>query len=113
MPFILREQGSGTRVVIRENLVKKDIRLLDLSVEMQLGNNEAVKKAVAAGLGVSFVSEFSIGQELKLGLLKIIPVENFSIHRFFYIVRYSDNLSSAAEALRSFMLAVTRPAIRG
>jgi len=106
MPFILREQGSGTREVIRENLVKKDIRLLDLSVEMQLGNNEAVKKAVAAGLGVSFVSEFSIGQELKLGLLKIIPVENFSIHRFFYIVRYSDNLSSAAEALRSFMLAV-------
>lgn len=102
-PHILREPGSGTREVIRENLLKKDIRLSDLRVELQLGNNEAVKKAVESGLGVSFVSRFSIRQELRLGLLKIIPVENLSMHRFFYVVRHSDNLSSAAEALRSFL----------
>jgi DNA-binding transcriptional LysR family regulator len=103
LPFILREQGSGTREVIRENLLKKGIRLSELRVEMQLGNNEAVKKAVAADLGVSFVSKFSIGQELRLGLLKICPVESLSIRRFFYIVRFPDSLSSPTKALRSFL----------
>ncbi len=75
LPFVCREEGSGTREYISEYLAKNNMTLNDLDVSIELGNPEAIKGAVEAGLGVSIVSQATIVKELKLGTLAARPLE--------------------------------------
>ncbi len=75
LPFVCREEGSGTREYIAEYLAKSDMTHHDLNVSVEVGNPEAVKSAVEAGLGVSIVSQATIIKELKLGTLAARPLE--------------------------------------
>jgi len=47
----------------------------DLNINVEVGNPEAVKSAVEAGLGVSIVSQATVVKELKLATLAAIPLE--------------------------------------
>ncbi|MFC5652128.1 selenium metabolism-associated LysR family transcriptional regulator [Paenibacillus solisilvae] len=85
-PFVLREQGSGTRLVMEEQLKKKHINPGDLKIIMELGSTGAVKSAVEAGLGISFVSESSVKHEIALGLIHLIPLCDVQFKRQFYSI---------------------------
>lgn len=85
-PFVLREQGSGTRLVMEEQLKLKDIDITDLKVVMELGSTGAVKSAVEAGLGISFVSASSVKHEVALGLIQMIDIEDAVFQRKFYSI---------------------------
>jgi DNA-binding transcriptional LysR family regulator len=78
-PMILREVGSGTREVIERHLAKRGQKLQ--CATMVLGNTEAIKRAVIAGLGVAIVSHLTIQAELMSGQLVILPVRNFQLTR--------------------------------
>ncbi len=83
-PFILREPGSGTRAVLEAAIATQGLpRLVPF---MELGSTEAIKKVVAAGLGISFVSEHTIALERKTHLLQQVPLMNFTLSRPLYIV---------------------------
>jgi DNA-binding transcriptional LysR family regulator len=71
-PFIVREEGSGTREVINEYLNQHCKTTLNIS--MELGSPEAVKGAVEAGMGVSVVSRATVQKELKLDTLRAISL---------------------------------------
>lgn len=75
MPFLVREEGSGTREVISEYLGQNDLQWHDLNLSMEFGSPESVKSAVEAGLGISIVSQATVSKELKLGLLAALPLE--------------------------------------
>ena len=68
--WLLREPGSGTRLVNEEFLAGAGIAVETLT----LGSNGAIKQAARAGLGVSFVSRDAVANELDAGLLGVIPV---------------------------------------
>ena len=104
LPFILRESGSGTRITIKQKLLDKGITEEELNVVMRLGSTAAVKRAVESGLGVSFVSEKAIENEIRLGTIKTIPVKDLELDREFFIV-YSGKKSHspAAQALLQFL----------
>ncbi|ACT02403.1 selenium metabolism-associated LysR family transcriptional regulator [Paenibacillus sp. JDR-2] len=91
-PFVVREQGSGTRLVMEEQLKRKKIDPADLKIVMELGSTGAVKSAVEAGLGVSFVSESSVKHEVALGLLHVIPIEDTRFKRQFYSIYLKSTL---------------------
>ena len=74
-PYICREEGSGTREVMLENLHASGGSPSDLEIVMELGSPEAVKGAVEAGMGVSIVSRATIAKELKLGTLVAIDID--------------------------------------
>jgi len=78
-PIILRERGSGTREVIEGALARRRQKLQRIA--MVLGSTEAIKRAVAAGLGVAIVSHLTIQAELALGRLAILPVRGFQVSR--------------------------------
>jgi len=78
-PIILREPGSGTREVIEGALAKRRQKLQRIA--MVLGSTEAIKRAVAAGLGVAIVSHLTIQAELVLGRLAILPVRGLQVSR--------------------------------
>lgn len=96
-PFILREQGSGTRSVLEKALADQGME--PLHPMMELGSTEAIKRVVAADLGVSFVSEHTIQMEVAAGHLKRVPLRDFVVQRPLSIVRMKGKrLSKAAQA---------------
>ena len=75
LPFVCREEGSGTREYMCEYLEANGMPVSDLDLSLEVGNPEAVKSAVEAGLGVSIVSQATIIKELKLHSLVALPLD--------------------------------------
>ncbi|MDQ3813217.1 MAG: LysR family transcriptional regulator [Armatimonadota bacterium] len=77
-PIVSREAGSGTRAVVERALREKGLTIHPV---MALGSTEAVKRAVAAGVGVALVSRLAVSLELEAGRLAVLPVADLQIHR--------------------------------
>jgi DNA-binding transcriptional LysR family regulator len=94
--FLLREVGSGTRAAVEELF---EVAGMPLRIGMVLGHIEAIKQAVAAGLGVSVLSEVAVKREVQYHRLAILQVEHFPIQRRWYIARLAERplMASAAE----------------
>ena len=75
VPFICREEGSGTREVIMDYLQKAGVGHTDMNFCLELGSPEALKGAVEAGMGISILSRSTIAKELKLGTLCEIQLD--------------------------------------
>ncbi len=102
-PFVFRERGSGTRMNAEEFLRQRGI---SASVGLELGDNSAVKEAVAAGLGVALLSRHAIRMELALGRLTVLDVQGLPLRRQWYVVhREHQRLSRAVFAFKAFLLA--------
>jgi DNA-binding transcriptional LysR family regulator len=74
-PYISRESGSGTRECIDDYFKFSGVNLDELNLVMELGSREAIKGAVAAGLGVAVVSSTTVAKEIRLGELTAIPLD--------------------------------------
>jgi DNA-binding transcriptional LysR family regulator len=91
--FIWREAGSGTREGMATLLEQIGIHPENA---LELGNCEGVKRAVAAGLGLSAVSRWAVEMEHSLGMLAILNGEGLSFQRSLYIITRKDRRLSAA-----------------
>lgn len=91
-PFVLREQGSGTRRVMEEELIRRGQDPAALKIVMELGSTGAVKSAVEAGLGISILSQSSVKHELRLGVLEAKTVEGIRFTRSFYSIYLKSTL---------------------
>lgn len=85
-PFIVREEGSGTRDIIVEYFQQKGKRIEDLNIIMTLGNTEAIKGAVESGAGVSIIQKCAIKTEVKVGSIRIVKIEDMQMFQSFTIV---------------------------
>ncbi|MBY0204493.1 DNA-binding transcriptional LysR family regulator [Paenibacillus intestini] len=91
-PFVLREEGSGTRQVMEGQLQKKKIDPNDMNVVMELGSTGAVKSAVEAGVGITMLSPSSVQHELALGLVHIVDIRGLEFKRQFYAIHLKSSL---------------------
>lgn len=101
--FLMREQGSGTRVVMT--------RVLDRLAEgrpyhsVVMGSNETIKQAVMAGLGIAFISAHTVVAELNSRRLVPLALAGLPFMRTWYMVRRADlPPSPVAAAFRAFVL---------
>jgi len=85
-PFVIRERGSGTREILENYLKENAGSDFRLNIVAELGSSEAIKEAIIAGLGVSFISIHAIRRELKQKLLIEIPVSSWVVERDFYVI---------------------------
>ena len=100
--FIVREQGSGTRSAMEAFFSQARFQP---RFSMELHSNDAIKQAVKANLGVSFLSLHTIGLELQAKQLSILDVRGAPVVRAWHVVHaLSKLLSPAAEAFRYFVL---------
>lgn len=105
-PFVVREPGSGTRMVMKEALENLGVKYEELNVIMELGSTEAVKSAVEAGAGITVISASAVSKELKLGSLKKINIKGARIPREFYIVESKGRtLFPSSRAFKEFLIA--------
>ncbi len=82
-PFIMREPGSGTRKAVQKLF---DQHGVSVKVKLDLGSNEAIKQAIAGGLGISVLSWHTLALEGTISQLTILDVEHFLIQRYWYVV---------------------------
>ncbi|TKI05819.1 DNA-binding transcriptional regulator YeiE [Martelella alba] len=99
-PWILREQGSGTREIVDYLLLAQ---LPHFQSVMELGNSEAIKHAVRHGLGISCLSRRVVGEALALGTLATLQIPLPPLIRTLYLVRHRQkHLSRALERFERF-----------
>ncbi|MBW4682009.1 MAG: LysR family transcriptional regulator [Microcoleus vaginatus WJT46-NPBG5] len=101
-PFIIREPGSGTRGAVQKMFEEHGIKL---KIRLELGSNEAIKQAIAGGLGISVLSRHVLALEGGTSKLTILDVENFPIRRQWYVIYPTGKqLSIVARAFFDYLL---------
>jgi len=87
-PFIMREQGSGTRNFFHLALKKIGINsLTDLQVVAELTDTEAIKEAVKSGMGISCISKMAVNVDISQGHVTTVRVEGMDdLRRSFYVI---------------------------
>jgi DNA-binding transcriptional LysR family regulator len=105
--WLLRESGSGTREVVETALANRDVPLHNA---LEFSGAESLKQAVAANLGIAFVSREAALDQLALGRVKTLTIPNFSLRRPFYLLHLPGRpLSPSAKAFESFLLLTREP----
>ncbi|MFN3900441.1 MAG: LysR substrate-binding domain-containing protein [Alishewanella aestuarii] len=93
--WLMREAGSGTRKVTEQFFAEQQFQP---NIMMSLGSNEAIKHAVAAGLGIAVLSDLAVNQPAWSSTtngLRILEVAGFPIVRQWYLVWRRDTPQSA------------------
>jgi DNA-binding transcriptional LysR family regulator len=99
--FLVREPGSGTQELMEERLLQLGIAPADT---MQLGSSEAIKQAVAANLGISVASRYSVEAELASGRLCAANLPALNMQRRLLLLHHKDKrLSRTAVAFRMLL----------
>ncbi|MCI8869471.1 MAG: LysR family transcriptional regulator [Lawsonibacter sp.] len=86
-PFLLREVGSGTRLLF-ENFMRE--RKYPLNVQWECSNPDTIKNAVMDGFGLSVISIRLVEEELRRGDLKLVDVEGCRWERQFSLVYHKN-----------------------
>jgi DNA-binding transcriptional LysR family regulator len=85
-PLVLREAGSGSRHCFEQALSRARLSLSDFQVAMELGGNEAVKEAVAQGLGVALLSSLAVERDRQAGTLHVLKISDAELTRDLYVI---------------------------
>ncbi|MCC5809482.1 MAG: LysR family transcriptional regulator [Ectothiorhodospiraceae bacterium] len=100
-PFVVREPASGTRAAMERLFGWCRI---SPAIHVEIADNEAIKEAVAAGLGLSVVSRHTLELDLQAGRVVTLDVEHFPIARNWYLAyRRGKRLSPIALAFKALV----------
>jgi DNA-binding transcriptional LysR family regulator len=76
--FIVREPQSATRALSEQRVFHKHP---DWRFRLEINHIDALKSALADGMGISFISRRAIARELKSGTLAAVPVDGLVLRR--------------------------------
>jgi DNA-binding transcriptional LysR family regulator len=103
-PFIQRERGSGSRLVIEQTLKQHGVDPATLRVTAEMGSTEAIKQGIKAGIGVSIISRIALTDELHVGSLRTVVIQDVVLRRSFYIIRHKGRtLSPLGQTFTRFL----------
>ncbi len=85
-PLVLREAGSGSRWCLEQALARAGLSLRDFRVAVQLGSNEAIKEAIARGMGVAILSTHAVEKEVQGGRLHALQITGLPLLREMFVV---------------------------
>ena len=108
--LIVREPGSGSREVVAQALAAEGI---EPKRTLEIGSTEAIKQAVAAGLGVAIVSSATISDQVTLGRLKVVPMRDLQIERTLWQLKVPGRIEIPAATAFERMIWQDRPRCRG
>ena len=103
--FIFRKSGSGTRKLIEQKLLEKCIEVDNLNIVSYVDSNEMIKKMIELNLGISFISQIAVKNEVDLGLVKALNIKDLNLKRNFYFVHSKKRtLSPLVEAFKNYII---------
>lgn len=99
--MLLRERGSGTRLAVDRLFREHGV---ELQAKMEIGSNEAIKQAVAGGLGVTVISQHALALEPMQHDLAVLDVQGFPLQGAWYVVHAGNKqLSVVAQAFFDYL----------
>jgi LysR family transcriptional regulator, low CO2-responsive transcriptional regulator len=100
--LLVRERGSGTRTAV-ERLFKDSGHPLHFGSEVS--SNEAIKRMVAAGLGVGFLSVHACALEFEAELLGMLPMQENPVEADWHIMHLVEQpIPKVAAAFQDFVI---------
>jgi len=108
--WILREQGSGTRLTF-DQAMRHHVE--PLNVRLELEHTEAIKRAVESGLGIGCISRLALRDAFRRGSLMPVETPDLDLRRQFYFIWHRQKYQTATmreflELCRSETAGVTR-----
>ncbi len=101
--ILMREEGSGSRLIFETAIKNKGIHLDSFSKVMMIGSIGAIKKLVEKNLGITFVYQKAVEEELENGILKKIPLSDFSVVHPFYLIYLKRIQLRGVETIGNFL----------
>lgn len=99
-PFLMREPGSGTRRLVTKLFEQRG---LASRISMELSDDQSIKEAILAGLGVAIMSRFTLGLEHEPSRLVCLDVDGFPLENHWYFAYpVGKQLSATARAFTDF-----------
>ena len=102
LPLLTRESGSGTNEIVEEYLQRVGLHYKDLVIQMQLGSTESIKNYLFHSNTFSFLSVYSVQQELADDRLCIVDIEGLDMVRTFSFVYRQGQPSPLAKLFMRF-----------
>jgi DNA-binding transcriptional LysR family regulator len=93
VPFVFREEGSGTRAQVERALETVGVRP---NVALSLPNGEGIVRAVELGIGVAIVSRIVVEALVRAGRIAQVRVRDLELRRTFRLVRLRRQTPSPA-----------------
>lgn len=106
LPWVMREEGSGTRKALLKGLGESGLDIRKLRIGLTVPSTAAVLQCVRAGLGVSAVSGIAAREYIARGECAVVNVSGLSMQRSFYLVRHKKR--SFFPAVQVFLDAVVK-----
>jgi DNA-binding transcriptional LysR family regulator len=108
--WILREQGSGTRLTFDQAMRHHRSAL---NIRLELEHTEAIKRAVESGLGIGCISRLALRDAFRRGSLVPVETPDLDLARQFYFIWHKQKYQTSAmreflELCRSFTAGVQR-----
>ena len=103
-PFIMPQAGSGLREFIDKFFQASKIEPKDIKISMTLSDPELTVQMVQSGLGISFISKWSIFKPIKEGTIRILKLPGKSLYRKFYLaIPNREPSTMVAKTFRKFI----------
>ncbi len=100
-PFIVREQGSGTRITVERIFAEHQC---PLKIRIELSSNIAIRQAVAGGLGLALLSSSALTQDATAREVTVLDVTGFPVMGSWYLLRPKGKQPSvAAQTFEQFL----------
>jgi DNA-binding transcriptional LysR family regulator len=113
LPWVMREEGSGTRMAMVSALAGLSIDIGALRTVMMVRNAGAMARCLAAGMGAAITSSVTVESDLSSGTLVALDVPELRMERQFYVVfNTRRSLFPAAVKLIEFLKTNAEPHVR-
>jgi DNA-binding transcriptional LysR family regulator len=113
-PFILREEGSGTRIVMMQILEQHGFDVTRLNVVAEMGSTEAVREGIKSRIGVSILSRKAVAEDFLHETLAKVTVTGLRFVRPIYMVqRKNRQKSPLCNAFLDYFLKEARGSAHG
>lgn len=86
LPWVMREEGSGTRLAMAESLAKAGVDINSLRASIMVRNAGAMSRCLAAGMGAAITSAVTVQAELAGGALIAVDLPGLRMDRSFHVV---------------------------
>ncbi|MGH8437246.1 MAG: LysR family transcriptional regulator [Pseudomonas sp.] len=96
--WILREQGSGTRLTFDQAMRHHPMAL---NIRLELEHTEAIKRAVESGLGIGCISRLALRDAFRRGSLVPVETPELDLTRQFYFIWHKQKYQTSA--MREFL----------
>lgn len=94
LPYVVREQGSGTGIAVQNLETALGLLQTDMNVVAQFDSTEMIKRAVAGNVGAAFIAKLAVMDYVEEGRVLMFEFPEVDTRRKFYLLHHRDRILS-------------------